>query len=132
MHHLSSVICHLPSVIRHPSSVIHHPSSVICHLLTEYLYSAHLCSILSKFDSEDLHLVNLILSYFCYITLWNFDLISIPVVHSTDLISTYYYLLKRELEWGLIIIKISFCIIFWMWLTDITFDVNECLEKLGI
>ena len=38
-------------------SIICHPSFVICHLLTIYLFSAHLCSILSKLDSEDLHLV---------------------------------------------------------------------------
>ena len=67
--HLSFVICHLPSIICHPSSVICYPSSVICHpssvirhpssviRLTIYLFSAHLCSILSELDSEDLHLV---------------------------------------------------------------------------
>ena len=43
------------SVICHPSSIICHPPSVIC--LTIYLFSAHLCSILSELDSEDLHLV---------------------------------------------------------------------------
>ena len=59
---LHIIICHPSSVIRHLSSVICHPSSVICHLssvirLTIYLFSAHLCSILSELDSEDLHLV---------------------------------------------------------------------------
>ena len=57
IHHLSSVICHPSSVICHPSSVIHHLSSIICHLLTIYLFSAHPCSIFSKLDSENLHLV---------------------------------------------------------------------------
>ena len=75
--HLSSIICHPSSLIRHLTSVIHHLSSVICHLtsvnrhlssvirhlsfvirLTIYLFSAHLCSILSELDSEDLHLVS--------------------------------------------------------------------------
>ena len=66
--HHSSKATYKPSVISHSSSICHlesiicHLSSVIWNLLTIYLFSAHLCSILSELDSEDLNFFYLLWS----------------------------------------------------------------------